>query len=149
MRENIGLYRGKRTDNKKWVEGYLFRDIDLEVCMIQGFNYYYDEDGLQREYFSVDVIPETVCECMEVSDINARLFFEGDIFIQSKSTGDDKIPRVIMRTDLEFKCPFIKEHWAWGRSCLDFAYLYKSDKGDLEIIGNVYDNPELMNDLKT
>lgn len=75
MRENMGLYRGKRTDNKEWVEGYLFRDIDLEVCMIQGFNYYYDEDGLQREYFSVDVIPETVCECMEVSDINARLFF--------------------------------------------------------------------------
>lgn len=54
------LFRGKRLDNGEWVEGDLSQDRDLGTAYVQGFDYYCDECGLQREPFGFEVDPETV-----------------------------------------------------------------------------------------
>lgn len=64
MRENIGVFRGKRNDNGNWAEGYylcLHQDTDTDLHIIV------DEHG---EYNPVD--PETVGEFAGLTDKNGK-----------------------------------------------------------------------------
>ena len=53
MREGIGLYKAKRKDNGKWIEGYLFC-IWEKAYILWGTT-----NGIPN---MVEVDPETICE---------------------------------------------------------------------------------------
>lgn len=99
MRENIGLYRGKRCDNNEWVEGYLvkfgkesFSDNDRygimeDTTLIakvvtdnRGSSLIMKEcDYVYHNVKVTEVIPETVGEYTGFTDKNNKMIFEGDI----------------------------------------------------------------------
>ena len=133
MRENMGLYRGKRKDNGEWVEGY----------------YVYDESGQTTEkptayichlnthpcgysLIPYEVDPETVGEYTGLHDINGRKIFEGDIvklfLIDGIEIG------VIKFNDL--MCRFMFYDKSGGYSI--------DNTCDFEIIDNIHDSPELL-----
>ena len=191
MRENMGLYRGKRTDNGEWVEGSFFYDPNLEVCMISGFDYYTDEDGLQRDYFNVDVDPETVGECTGLREFViadksfTMLLFEGDIvevwghrrpsnenYPVSKYDHDYKVRGIVVYKQGEWKLDFDNDynhtieklrgneqnertvsafdslcHYGYHEKNEDWHREHNSHYKwkDIWCIGNIFDNPELLN----
>lgn len=83
--ESRYLYRGKRIDNGKWVEGSLvtgvfFRlgqEIPYMFCPnladYDCFEDFSEENGI----FEVD--PSTICQCTGLKDKNGRLIWENDI----------------------------------------------------------------------
>lgn len=116
MRES--LFRGKRADNGEWIEGFLVKKFDKW--------YIYDFDFLP---YSSEITPETVGQYTGMTDKNGKKMFEGDII---KDRFDDI-------GQIEYKpkyVAFIIQGWETG-----FAFWVKKD---IEVIGNIHDNPELL-----
>ncbi len=135
------LFRGKRTDNGEWETGSLviIRDgcSDKEVFIADKMTGYH-----------TPVIPETVCQFTGLYDKNGRKIFEGDILHIAKIADGfdgyyqpplDYTVNVVVKWDL---CA-----WMWETLCDDKRYITFPDAWcyyECEIIGNIYDNPELL-----
>lgn len=136
------LFRGKRIDNGEWVEGSLLYDADLEQYQICGFNYFNGENGLEREPFSYIVIPETVGQCIELNNERHRIFL-GDIVSWNNIIGvvkyGDFNPRYYAKDiyhSYKIKGVFVET--------VDGKQLVLPTKSRAKIIGNIHDNPELL-----
>lgn len=136
------LFRGKRADTGEWIEGYyvvLFRwtgdknptpAIQVADC-----------------YSFREIIPETVGQYTGLKDKNGKKIFEGDIIAYRKGclavsfdfasfgflfegcNGEEGYSHVIPFNDYE-----------------NGIYIdRKTYQIDYEIVGNVFDNPELLN----
>lgn len=125
------LFRGKRKDNGEWVEGYYEElpayDGTTTPKIVTPAK---DTDDYNRWSF---VLPDTVGEYTGLRDKNGRKIFEGDIvdiLTENEEIGvikwDNDTARFVIESDGFFS---------------DFDNYYGTD---LEIIGNIYDNPELL-----
>nr|WP_300842238.1 YopX family protein [uncultured Acetatifactor sp.] len=135
------LFRGKRTDNGKWVEGWYCQKKtghyegdrfveEMQPIIIASMT------GGGYQYAVVDL--KTVCQCTCLTDKNGRKIFEGDI-VSAWSEGSHAIGRVKQRTDgLWLLFPAWQNKIMWG--------LCPNDKGEttVEVIGNIFDNTELV-----
>ena len=70
MREGTGLYKAKRKDTGKWIQGYLFCIWEKAYILWGTIN------GIPD---MVEVNPDTVCEGTGLVDKNEVQIFEGDI----------------------------------------------------------------------
>lgn len=124
------LFRGKRTDNDEWVKGF--------YCMFNGkkhliYTGYAEVDCGDYYPDAFEVDPSTVGQYTGLSDKCGKKIFEGDIvkrFWFSKMC--------IYQIDYDNGlASFI------GRAGMKFT-TFDYDSDEFEIIGNVYDNPELL-----
>lgn len=125
--ENRFLSRGKRIDNGEWIFGNLIRTDD-GVYIIQN----YVPQHLIKNY---EVDQSTVCQCTGLNDKNNKLIFENDIAI--KHNDDDKEPYLIRWSE---------NYAAWELAqcgCAMYGF-FDVDFGEIEVIGNAIDNPELL-----
>lgn len=127
------LFRGKRIDNGKWVEGYYYRSVGRDIIAA-----------------SCDHIvdPSTVGQYTGLTDKNGKKIFEGDILAV------EQISDSIEHFESPVKCPYNvvvkwdKCSWMWEtigtarKRYLHFpeAWLFRK----CEVIGNIHDNPELL-----
>ena len=123
------LFRGKRKDNGEWETGSLIiiRDgcSDKEVFIADKMTGYH-----------TPVIPETVGQYTGLTDKNGRKIFEGDI-IKGKVhevNGYRDRRGVVEYHGVGFIMNLEPNSW----------YDQKNIPFDCEIIGNIYDNPELL-----
>lgn len=120
------LFRGKRKDTGEWAEGNL-RTYEYE----NGRTAYY----IHRWYqFLHEVVPETVGQYTGMTDKNGMRVFEGDILTGAWNT---KIVVYYDECYVQFR---VREATPRAReNAIDYY-----NNGKLEIIGNIYDNPELF-----
>lgn len=134
MREII--YRGKRVDNGEWVYGYFVNKVQMDTKTNIVFTpMIYDKEGWQWE-----VIPETIGQFIGLLDKNGIKIFEGDI-VTAWSQGLQAVGRVQRRVDgLWILYPAHQKGKLWG--------MCPNQKGEttVEVIGNIHDNPELINE---
>lgn len=140
------LFRGKRVDNGEWVYGYLSKS------RLQGYENNTLQPSIDREESGVMitsvVIPETVGQYTGLNDKNGKRIFEGDIVI-AKS--------VIENNTSVYKINFSETDAWFGFESLDGGALFSlnellekelGDEIEIEVIGNIHDNPELLEDSK-
>ena len=123
------LFRGKRLDDGKWVEGGLLYDEEQNEAYIA--EHFEDKSAYLRP-----IIPETVGQYTGLTDKNGKKIFEGDI-CQTKGFPfiDDK-PFVV-----EWNCDECSFYW---RDVLGTDEFTTGVAENTTIIGNIHDNPELM-----
>ena len=141
------LFRGKRIDNGEWVYGSFCMDAIEQfngLCGVDGFIRLYDKAKGKMQTYEVD--RETVGQYTGLKDKNGKRIFEGDIVAQNwydyDEPRDDSFGKVVF---CEYDCSF---------SVMDvnkdgFMPLGRCDSyhWEVEVIGNVHDNPELLEDF--
>lgn len=139
MREGIGLYRGKREDNGEWVASdciLQFEEYPIKKC--RSVQLWVDKEGW------VFVIPESVGEYIGNTDKNSIKIFEGDIGRYKQTDGAKWEGKPIICTG---KVVYNAKTASFAIDSIDEIgaknYDYFPIK-DFEIIGNVLDNPELL-----
>ena len=131
------LFKAKRKDNGEWVDGYYRADTDLDIHFICGWNYYLSENGLEREPFEYEIDPDTLCQYTGLTDKNGKKIWENDI-CEMVYNGVVYVYVVVWdKTELDFKGTNGKENY--GRN---FEYLGCCE--EIEVIGNIFDYPELL-----
>lgn len=123
------LFRGKRTDNGEWIESCnVFLDGKKKHIYIPNP----DTDMRAKAYLCYEVIPQTVGQYTGLTDKNGTKVFEGDIV--DILTENEEIG-VVNYEDGGFLVD------ADG-FCVDFHANINGK--DVEVIGNIHDNPELV-----
>lgn len=126
------LFRGKRIDNGEWVEGRAF----AESIIPKGQMFYVNPKTNKiddRDITCFRVIPESKGQFTGLNDVNGQKIFEGDIV---KISGDLKGVYVCIWEDNNFEYEFNTKEMSFSIACVH------SD--DIEVIGNIHDNPELL-----
>lgn len=137
------IFRGKRTDNGEWIEGYyasqsnhacfanelkhqhfIFKDVCLEFNL----------GGLQE----FEVIPSTVGQYTGLIDKNGKKIFEGDVVQYYGSCP--------LEVYIEKGHTKIRWYDTISASKCDELFFSIDREGydECEIIGNIHDNPELL-----
>lgn len=137
MREII--FRGKRKDNGEWVEGNFVKGCVEDFAYIVEFG----NKELCRNY--VEVIPESVSEFTGLTDKNGTKVFEGDIVktkvTENKYTHTRKYEGIYTVKYHDKNCYF---YLAKQGNNLLFDGNWDYFLSNIEVIGNIHDNPELL-----
>ena len=141
------LFRGKRIDNGEWVYGSFCMDAIEQfngLCGVDGFIRLYDKAKGKMQTYEVD--RETVGQYTGLMDKNGKRIFEGDIVAQNwydyDEPRDDSFGKVVF---CEYDCSFSvmdvnKDGFMPLGRCGSYHW-------EVEVIGNVHDNPELLEDF--
>ena len=125
------LFRGKRIDNSEWAFGSLL--IGRTATFIWN----------NTEVFAKDIDRSTVGQYTGLTDKNGKKIFEGDIIkiVPDYDYSDDySISKVYSYNGI--LC--VDYHGDdFDSTALGFLDDYLPD-GDFEVIGNIHDNPELL-----
>lgn len=154
--ENRFLSRGKRIDNGRWVYGLPSYDKDGEIREIEAYE---DTDVV---FYAVD--PSTICQCTGLSDKTGEIIFKNDIV-------DFLGHRGIVKFECGSFGIAYEKHIDWDEiqanimpltGCENTLYACENDNyislweiywnfndeddslSTVEVIGNIFDNPELL-----
>ena len=124
------LFRGKRIDNGEWVEGG-YMNYSESLGKFSGAAIV-NRSGLSNEFLSV--APDTVGQYTGLTDKNGVKIFEGDI-VKAFDVDIDEWVNVECFYWEEF-CQF-----AFKNTYTDLNFMTNEE---VEVIGNIYDNHELL-----
>lgn len=130
------LFRGKRVDNSEWVEGFYVNVPEHYKPEMSGKSYIVSiNNGLFME-----VVPETVGEYTGFTGKNEKIF-EGDIVRTSRYYYGNEIG-VVRRGEYNVYSRYV----FGGYYCVDktSALIEWTSSWRCEVIGNIHDNPELL-----
>lgn len=141
------LFRGKRKDNGKWVEGNLVRDAKRQRYFITHLLITIPSGHhIEDEY---EVIPETVGQYTGLKDKDGRKIFEGDVTqIDNEPGGAWHFPkRYEICYEGEITGAFTHRVINKSHACYGYAFADPEDgmlPTWMRVIGNIHDNPELL-----
>lgn len=129
MDELRGLWRGKRIDNGEWVYGVPLQHCDGDWQLIS---------GKVGAMVIQTVVADTLGECTGLRDKNGKPIFEGDI-VQTKH---GRLCKIVWRSNSSVNCWDMVPLECKRRSPDEWDLW---DSKNLLVVGNVSDNPELLN----
>lgn len=129
--ENRFLSRGKRIDNGEWIFGNLIRTDD-GVYIIQN----YVPQHLIKNY---EVDQSTVCQCTGLNDKNGKLIWENDICDRK-----EQYPEIVKYRDGDWTLDYSYAIHKESGYCYCNLGFYTEERKCAEVIGNIFDNPELL-----
>ena len=139
------LFRGKLADNGEWIEGFYSHSGNKTYIIF--------DNGFSISYFKMkEVLPETVGQFTCLTDKNGKKIFEGDIIRAiTLDTGTEQIAVVcfgnfIDENNSDEYIGFYIEFYDIKTTITQLAM--EGVKDNFEVIGNIHDNPELMEEKK-
>ena len=151
------LYRGKRADNNEWVEGVYFPPAHTIITFVNSGT---EENPNYEDY---PVIPETVGEFTGMTDKNGTKIFECDIVRTqsfytrpySEKRKEKQFLGIVEYYTRTFRNPDSpingqKYDSSWWVNIVedigDYGYYNWNRFWNCEVVGNKFDNPELLSE---
>ena len=137
------LFRAKSTGTGEWMEGSLIAGVftrggqDIPYILCPGKADYDCFEDFSEENGIFEADPETVCQYTGLTDKNGRKIFERDIVKIPYEHLEDSICKVVFNHGM-----FIGE---LADGCEESI---QRRKKDMEVIGNIFDNPELLEGVR-
>lgn len=142
--ENRYLFHAKRVDNGEWVEGSLVTGVffrlgqEIPYMFCPNLADYDCFEDFSEENGIFEVEPSTICQCTGLRDKNGKLIYEDDIAKDDKGN--------------LYKAFWQDNHYQFSWMCVKSEKLPIGAKWnfdcfreyEMEVIGNVFDNPELL-----
>ena len=140
------LFKAKRVDNGEWVDGYLFdngfdgdeKKYFIGGLIIEKYNGTacdeWDITGI--DFYEID--PETLCQFTGLCDKNGKKIWENDILMAHL---DESYPEDVTYETVEWNVAGWVTHEAGST---DREYLDEFDLEHFEVVGNIFDNKELL-----
>lgn len=125
------LFRGKREDNGEWIEGCFLDKNNIGI-------FYDDTEESDCSVHIFPVVSKTVGQYTGLTDKNGKKIFEGDII----DTPDRLVKVVWFTGNSQFDLHFIR--YKDDVTTTNFKGIYMRDLKEYEVIGNIHDNPELL-----
>ena len=138
------LFRGKLIGNRQWIEGHYIKHDSVKACVstddpktkfliaCDGFC----DWGFEPPMQAFEVLPETIGQYTGLKDKNGRRIFEGD---------------VVEYIGRKYHVEMAEERRGWWPfACGDGCGCCEDDTiapSDCVVIGNVHDNPGLLNEV--
>ena len=127
------LFKGKRIDNGEWVVGQY-----VDTC--------YPGNGKETGHFIVvypneyhEIYTSTLCQFTGLCDKNGKKIWENDICDRK-----EKYPEVVKMTNgdwtLDYSYAIGRDY---GNSYCNLGF-YVNERKCVEVVGNIFDNPELL-----
>lgn len=127
------LFKAKRIDNGEWVEGNYVKKYDLlgkRHLILYVDNYV--------RWKCVEIDPKTLCQFTGLCDKNGKKIWENDILMAHL---DESYPEDATYETVEWGVAGWVGHEIGST---DKEYLNKFDLEHYEVVGNIFDNKELL-----
>lgn len=157
------LFRAKRIDNGEWVEGYYIYHIKRTICPIgDSVKPENEQHVIMRDGFSdwnmprgtvvYEINPDTLCQYTGLTDKDGKKIWENDILRYSYDY--DGSPFLKDGEEIKYRVGAVfwsewRGSWAvCGRGNKKYTnndvFKYNRNPNRAEVIGNIFDNPELL-----
>lgn len=123
------LYRGKRVDNGEWVYGSYYH------CCGTAYGATFI---VVNDFGFIEVIPHTVGQYTGLTDKNGKKIFEGDICGCFCNT------QVFIVEYCKDRCGYFFDDCIKSGGCGPAPECLGNLRDTIEVIGNIYDNPDLL-----
>ena len=145
--KGLGLFRARRKNSRKWLEGYYVRVLETAGYHSPAFWHYiiFQETDSGR-VCRAEISPDTLCRCTGVRDKNNRLIFEHDI-VRREIWNKDMIGEVVW-SDIGLTGFFLE---AVDKNQKGVSHSFPISRGSFdddewnantdEVIGNIFDCP--------
>nr|DAJ13564.1 MAG TPA: YopX protein [Siphoviridae sp. ctqtA1] len=139
--EDRYLFKAKRVYNGgKWVQGYYVKGLDMydkEVHLIFEPNTMFYSSGETDGWYKVD--PSTICQCTGLKDKNGQPIWENDICDRK-----EEYPEIVKYNNGDWTLDYSYSKGKESGYCYCNLGFYALERKYVEVIGNVFDNPELL-----
>ena len=157
------LFKAKRKDNGKWVEGYYIYHIKRTICPLGDSVKSEDEqhvimqDGfsdwnMPRNTVVYEINPDTLCQYTGLTDKNGKKIWENDILRYSYDY--DGSPFLKDGEEIKYRVGAVfwsewRGSWAvcgrGNKKCTNNdVFKYNRNPNRAEVIGNIFDNADLL-----
>lgn len=134
--EDRYLFKGKRVDNGEWVIGNLITNVFFRLG--QSIPYILCPDKAKYDCFEdftegngiFEVRPDTICRCTGLNDKKGNLIWKNDIVKDTVIYGVVKWDYANARYVIDDREDGYQDYSEWWQ--------------ETEVIGNIFDNPELL-----
>lgn len=125
------LFKAKRLDSGEWVTGNLVFSVyhKNDVCVGQ----YGNEVGIH------EVDSSTICQCTGQRDKNGKLIWENDICDRK-----EEYPEIVKYNNGDWTLDYSYSKDKESGYCYCNLGFYALERKCVEVIGNIFDNPELL-----
>lgn len=134
------LFKAKRVDNGEWEIGSLIALPTGEYEISNKCNNPPDCDPMwNKVVITHKVDPSTICQCTGLKDKNGNLIWENDICDRK-----EQYPEIVKYCDGDWTLDYSYASHKESGDCYCNLGFYTEERKCAEVIGNIFDNPELL-----
>lgn len=150
------LFKAKRKDNGKWVEGYYCKLDETTYCISEDYErhpvptHHYilyetmTDWGLPNRFLQFEIDPDTLCQYIGLTDKNGKKIWENDIVECNKRKEECGLYKVVWRKEYADFGVVPISNTCIGQYPIGFSCGKTLHGSDYKSIGNIFDNADLL-----